>query len=98
MLALLPTMTTNILEAMNTEQITYEIQQMKGPAAKGAGARQEREDGEDAVLLVLLEAAAQAVPQRSLVSAFPGLAYGQRGGGRTSPWRCGRCSCARAHR
>ncbi|KAF4124129.1 peroxin-3 [Geosmithia morbida] len=28
-LALLPTATTNILEAMNTEQITYEIQQMK---------------------------------------------------------------------
>ncbi|KAJ2899093.1 Peroxisomal biogenesis factor 3 [Zalerion maritima] len=29
-LALLPTATTNIIEAMNTEQITYEIQQMKG--------------------------------------------------------------------
>lgn len=29
-LALLPTATTNILDAMNTEQITYEIQQMKG--------------------------------------------------------------------
>lgn len=29
-LALLPTATTNILEAMNTEQITDEIQQMKG--------------------------------------------------------------------
>lgn len=32
MLALLPTATTNILEAMNTEKITYEIQQMKGSA------------------------------------------------------------------
>lgn len=32
-LALLPTATTNILEAMNTEKITYEIQQMKGSAA-----------------------------------------------------------------
>jgi peroxin-3 len=31
-LALLPTATTNILEAMNTEKITYEIQQMKGVA------------------------------------------------------------------
>ncbi|CAP68842.1 uncharacterized protein PODANS_7_8080, partial [Podospora anserina S mat+] len=31
-LALLPTATTNILEAMNTERITYEIQQMKGSA------------------------------------------------------------------
>ncbi|KAH6850083.1 Peroxin-3 [Chaetomium sp. MPI-CAGE-AT-0009] len=31
-LALLPTATTNILEAMNTEKITYEIQQMKGSA------------------------------------------------------------------
>lgn len=29
-LALLPTATTNILEAMNTEKITYDIQQMKG--------------------------------------------------------------------
>ncbi|KAK5663967.1 hypothetical protein OQA88_179 [Cercophora sp. LCS_1] len=29
-LALLPTATTNVLEAMNTEKITYEIQQMKG--------------------------------------------------------------------
>ena len=35
-LALLPTATTNILEVMNTEKITYEIQQMKGSAtAKG---------------------------------------------------------------
>ncbi|KAK3379338.1 Peroxin-3 [Lasiosphaeria ovina] len=33
-LALLPTATTNILEAMNTEKITYEIQQLKGPVAK----------------------------------------------------------------
>ncbi|KAK3313860.1 peroxisomal biogenesis factor 3-like protein [Apodospora peruviana] len=32
-LALLPTATTNILEAMNTEKITYEIQQMKGSAS-----------------------------------------------------------------
>ncbi|ORY69936.1 Peroxin-3 family protein [Pseudomassariella vexata] len=31
-LALLPTATTNILEAMNTEKITLEIQQMKGAA------------------------------------------------------------------
>ncbi|KAI1131478.1 Peroxin-3 family protein [Nemania abortiva] len=31
-LALLPTATTNILEAMNTENITLEIQQMKGAA------------------------------------------------------------------
>ncbi|EGO57577.1 hypothetical protein NEUTE1DRAFT_121971 [Neurospora tetrasperma FGSC 2508] len=31
-LALLPTATTNILEALNTERITYEIQQMKSPA------------------------------------------------------------------
>lgn len=30
MLALLPTATANILEAMNTEKITLEIQQMKG--------------------------------------------------------------------
>lgn len=30
MLALLPSATTNILEAMNTEKITYEIQKMKG--------------------------------------------------------------------
>lgn len=30
MLALLPTAMTNILETMNTENITYEIQQMKG--------------------------------------------------------------------
>ena len=29
-LELLPTATANIVEAMNTEQITYEIQQMKG--------------------------------------------------------------------
>lgn len=32
-LALLPTATTNILEAINTEKITYEIQQMKGSSA-----------------------------------------------------------------
>ncbi len=32
-LALLPTATANILEAMNTESITYEIQQMKGGGA-----------------------------------------------------------------
>jgi peroxin-3 len=32
-LALLPTATTNILDAMNTEKITYEIQQMKGSVA-----------------------------------------------------------------
>ncbi|KAK0753285.1 Peroxin-3 [Schizothecium vesticola] len=31
-LALLPTATTNILDSMNTEKITYEIQQMKGSA------------------------------------------------------------------
>ncbi|KAL2263678.1 hypothetical protein VTK26DRAFT_5709 [Humicola hyalothermophila] len=31
-LALLPTATANILEAMNTEKITYEIQQIKGSA------------------------------------------------------------------
>ncbi|KAL0930900.1 peroxin 3 [Colletotrichum truncatum] len=31
-LALLPSATTNILEAMNTESITYEIQKMKGQA------------------------------------------------------------------
>jgi peroxin-3 len=31
-LALLPTATTNILEAINTEKITYEIQMMKGAA------------------------------------------------------------------
>lgn len=30
MLALLPTATTNLLETMNTEKITLEIQQMKG--------------------------------------------------------------------
>lgn len=40
-LALLPTATTNILEAMNTERITYEIQQMKSTtsakAAKSIG-------------------------------------------------------------
>ncbi|KAK4175977.1 putative PEX3 peroxisomal biogenesis factor 3 [Triangularia setosa] len=35
-LALLPTATTNILEAMNTEKITYEIQQMKGSAVARA--------------------------------------------------------------
>ncbi|KAK0630705.1 Peroxin-3 [Bombardia bombarda] len=35
-LALLPTATTNILEAMNTEKITYEIQQMKGSATARA--------------------------------------------------------------
>ncbi|KAK3692399.1 Peroxin-3 [Podospora appendiculata] len=35
-LALLPTATTNILDAMNTEKITYEIQQMKGSAATRA--------------------------------------------------------------
>ena len=33
MLALLPTATANILEAMNTERITLEIQQMRGSAA-----------------------------------------------------------------
>ncbi|KAB5558140.1 Peroxin-3 family protein [Coniochaeta sp. 2T2.1] len=32
-LALLPTATTNILEAMNTEKITYDIQQMKGTSS-----------------------------------------------------------------
>ena len=31
-LALLPTATTNILDSMNTEKITHEIQQMKGSA------------------------------------------------------------------
>lgn len=37
-LALLPTASANILEAMNTERITYEIQQMKGSGGKaGAG-------------------------------------------------------------
>jgi peroxin-3 len=34
-LALLPTATTNILEAMDTEKITYEIQQLKGPIKGG---------------------------------------------------------------
>lgn len=39
-LALLPTVTTNILEAMNTEAITYQIQHMKtGAAPSGAAAR-----------------------------------------------------------
>ncbi|KJR82299.1 peroxin-3 [Sporothrix schenckii 1099-18] len=39
-LALLPTVTTNILESMNTEAITYQIQHMKtGAAAAGAPAR-----------------------------------------------------------
>ncbi|TPX08998.1 uncharacterized protein E0L32_009577 [Thyridium curvatum] len=38
-LALLPTATTNILEAMNTEKITYEIQQMKAGGASSAAAR-----------------------------------------------------------
>ncbi len=33
-LALLPTATTKILEEMNTERITYEIQQMKSTTAK----------------------------------------------------------------
>lgn len=37
-LALLPTATTNILEAMNTENITYEIQQMKTAKAVRSGA------------------------------------------------------------
>jgi peroxin-3 len=36
-LALLPTATTNILKKMNTEEITYEIQQMKG-SGKAVGA------------------------------------------------------------
>jgi peroxin-3 len=39
-LALLPTVTANILDAMNTEQITYEIQQIKATsknAIKGLG-------------------------------------------------------------
>ncbi|KAG7290915.1 hypothetical protein NEMBOFW57_000920 [Staphylotrichum longicolle] len=35
-LALLPAVTTQILEAMNTEQITYEIQQIKGSAVARA--------------------------------------------------------------
>ncbi|KAK1756098.1 peroxin-3 [Echria macrotheca] len=35
-LALLPTATTNILEAMNTEKITFDIQQYKGTAAARA--------------------------------------------------------------
>lgn len=35
-LALLPTATTNILEAMDTEKITFEIQQIKGSAAARA--------------------------------------------------------------
>jgi len=35
-LALLPTATQNILDAMNTEKITYEIQQMKGSATARA--------------------------------------------------------------
>lgn len=35
-LALLPTATTNILEAMNTEKITFDIQQFKGSAAAHA--------------------------------------------------------------
>ncbi|KAM7204987.1 Peroxin-3 domain containing protein [Rhypophila sp. PSN 637] len=35
-LALLPTVTQNILDAMNTEKITYEIQQMKGSASARA--------------------------------------------------------------
>ncbi|KAL1902583.1 peroxin [Sporothrix stenoceras] len=38
-LALLPTVTTNVLEAMNTEAITYQIQHMKtGAAAAGSAA------------------------------------------------------------
>lgn len=39
-LALLPTVTTSILETMNTEKITYEIQQTKTPSkgAKGLSA------------------------------------------------------------
>lgn len=37
-LALLPTVTTNILEAMNTEAITYQIQHMKTGAAAGSAA------------------------------------------------------------
>jgi peroxin-3 len=36
-LALLPTATTNVLEAMNTESITYEIQQMKGAKSIKSG-------------------------------------------------------------
>ena len=35
-LALLPSATANILEAMNTEKITYEIQQLKSPAVARA--------------------------------------------------------------
>lgn len=35
MLALLPTATTKILEEMNTEKITYEIQQMKSTTRPG---------------------------------------------------------------
>ncbi|KAJ9152006.1 Peroxisomal biogenesis factor 3 [Pleurostoma richardsiae] len=38
-LALLPTATTNILEAMNTEKITYEIQQMKAGGAKSSATK-----------------------------------------------------------
>lgn len=38
MLALLPSATTAIIEAMNTEQITYEIQQMKATKAIKNGA------------------------------------------------------------
>lgn len=36
-LALLPSATTSILEAMNTEKITYEIQKMKGQTKSGSG-------------------------------------------------------------
>lgn len=39
MLALLPTATANILEAMNTERITLEIQQMRGSAVRASSLR-----------------------------------------------------------
>ncbi|CAK7221115.1 peroxin [Sporothrix curviconia] len=47
-LALLPTVTTNILEAMNTEAITYQIQHMKAGGAAGA-ARSVRSEGADSI-------------------------------------------------
>ncbi|CAK7199971.1 peroxin [Sporothrix eucalyptigena] len=45
-LALLPTVTTNVLEAMNTEAITYQIQHMKTGAT---AARSVRSEGADSI-------------------------------------------------
>ncbi|CAK7232059.1 peroxin [Sporothrix bragantina] len=47
-LALLPTVTTNVLEAMNTEAITYQIQHMKTGGA-AAAARSVRSEGADSI-------------------------------------------------